>query len=219
MKNEAKKQAGDIVDEELRTFENERRLLAEKIKKKKEILKLQRELSDVSEGKVSSEYQTEDYDSSWKPTTEAEYSSYEESTSSHASKRKRKKQTYEEDSEEEASQKEDHKGRKLTRQAKFEEDMALIKNFIRTQSGGLEVVTESPLAEYIENAKINRDLKVPPIESFDGSTDPSDFINLFDGRMDFFGHSEVARCRFFSTCLKGTALHWFNNLQPRSIDS
>lgn len=80
-------------------------------------------------------------------------------------------------------------------------------------------MTESPLMERIENAKINRDLKVPPIDSFDGSTDPSDFINLFDGRMDFFGHSEVARCRFFSTCLKGTALHWFNNLQPRSIDS
>lgn len=97
---------------------------------------------------------------------------------------------------------------------KFEEDVALIKNFIRTQSGGLEVITESPLAEYTENAKINRDLKVPPIESFDGSTDPSDFINLFEGRMDLFGHSKVARCHFFSTCL-----HWFNNLQPRSIDS
>lgn len=37
--------------------------------------------------------------------------------------------------------------------------------------------------------------------------------------MDFFGHSEVARWRFFSTCLKGTTLNWFNNLQPRSIDS
>lgn len=37
--------------------------------------------------------------------------------------------------------------------------------------------------------------------------------------MDFFGHLEVAGWRFFSTCLKGMALHWFNNLQPRSIDS
>lgn len=79
--------------------------------------------------------------------------------------------------------------------------------------------TESPLAEYNENAKINRDLKVPPIESFDGSTDPTDFINLFDGKMNFYGHSEVARSRFFSTFLKGTTLHWFINLQPRSIDS
>lgn len=37
--------------------------------------------------------------------------------------------------------------------------------------------------------------------------------------MSFFGHSEVARCRFFSTCLKGTALHWFNGLPPWSVDS
>ncbi|XP_074342795.1 uncharacterized protein LOC141680478 [Apium graveolens] len=102
---------------------------------------------------------------------------------------------------------------------KLADDLSLIKNYIRTQSGGIEVPSESPLSVKIKNAKINRDLKVPPIESFDGSTDPSDFINLFDGRMDFFGHSEVDRCRFFSICLKGTALYWFNNLQPRSNDS
>lgn len=52
-----------------------------------------------------------------------------------------------------------------------------------------------------------------------GTTDPSDFINLFDGRIDFSGHLEVERCHFFSTCLKGTTLHWYNNLPPRSINS
>ncbi|XP_074354270.1 uncharacterized protein LOC141693150 [Apium graveolens] len=37
--------------------------------------------------------------------------------------------------------------------------------------------------------------------------------------MAFYGHSEVARCQFFSTCLQGTALRWYNNLPSRSIDS
>lgn len=92
-KEKQEKKAIGVIDEELRTLENERRLLAEKIKKKKEILKLQRELSDVSEGRVSSEYQTKDYDASWRPTTEMEYSGYEESSGSYASKRKRKKQS------------------------------------------------------------------------------------------------------------------------------
>ncbi|XP_074360678.1 uncharacterized protein LOC141700927 [Apium graveolens] len=37
--------------------------------------------------------------------------------------------------------------------------------------------------------------------------------------MAFFGHSKIARCQFFSTCLQGTALRWYSNLPPRSIDS
>ncbi|XP_074323018.1 uncharacterized protein LOC141659967 [Apium graveolens] len=37
--------------------------------------------------------------------------------------------------------------------------------------------------------------------------------------MAFFGHSEIARCQFFSTCPQGTALRWYSNLPPLSIDS
>ncbi|XP_074374819.1 uncharacterized protein LOC141715222 [Apium graveolens] len=37
--------------------------------------------------------------------------------------------------------------------------------------------------------------------------------------MAFYRHSEVARSQFFSTCLQGTALRWYNNLPSRSIDS
>ena len=103
--------------------------------------------------------------------------------------------------------------------SKLQSDFAVFKDFMRTQTGGVELPSESPLSEDIENAKIDRHLKIPSIDQFDGSTDPSDFINLFDGRMSFCGHPDVARCRFFYTCLKGTTLQWFNNLPPRSIDS
>ncbi|XP_074346842.1 uncharacterized protein LOC141685650 [Apium graveolens] len=37
--------------------------------------------------------------------------------------------------------------------------------------------------------------------------------------MAFYGHSDVARCQFFSTCLQDTTLRWYNNLPSRSIDS
>lgn len=57
------------------------------------------------------------------------------------------------------------------------------------------------------------------MDHFDESSDPSGFLNTFDERMAFYGHSETARCQFFSTCLQGTALRWYNNLPPRSIDS
>lgn len=101
---------------------------------------------------------------------------------------------------------------------KLRRDLAMCKDLMRTHCG-LEVPNESPLSEDIENAKIDRRLKIPSIEPFDGTTNPLDFINVIDGRMSFFGHSDMVKCRFFCICLKGTALQWFNNLPPRSIES
>ena len=96
--------------------------------------------------------------------------------------------------------------------------MTALKELLKTRSGGLEVPGDSPLSEDIENAKIDRHLKIPSIEQFDGTIDLMDFINMFDARMSFFGNAEIARCLFYYTCLKSTALEWFNNLPPRSIE-
>ncbi|XP_074336384.1 uncharacterized protein LOC141673532 [Apium graveolens] len=91
-------------------------------------------------------------------------------------------------------------------------------NIMRNQSG-FETVSESPLSIVLEKARIDRTLKTPSLDHFDGSSDPLAFLNTFDGRMVFFGHSKIVRCQFFSTCLQGTALRWYSNLPPRSIDS
>lgn len=61
------------VDEELQRLDKERRMLAEKIKHKKGILRLQKKLAEVSEGYTSSEYQTGDYEASWRTSMGSEY--------------------------------------------------------------------------------------------------------------------------------------------------
>ncbi|XP_074356705.1 uncharacterized protein LOC141696464 [Apium graveolens] len=100
----------------------------------------------------------------------------------------------------------------------MQEEIAQMRTIMRNQSG-FEIVSESPLSLVLEKARIDRTLKMPALDHFDGSSDPLAFLNTFDGRMAFFGHSEIARCQFFSTCLQGTALRWYSNLPPRSIDS
>lgn len=97
--------------------------------------------------------------------------------------------------------------------------MVLFKDFIKTHSREIVTASGNPLTKRTEKAKINRDLKVPNIEQFDGSADPADFVHVFDGRMAFYGHSDVARCQYFPTCLKGPTLMWYNNLPARFIDS
>ncbi|KAL8135551.1 hypothetical protein AgCh_010260 [Apium graveolens] len=140
--------------------------------------------------RMSLEHQTTEYDSTWLPSKQSTFSEYEESTGSLYSKRKKEKEEADDISEDDESFHSASKRQQTSKLSKLADDLSLIKNYIRTQSGGIEVASESPLSVKIENAKINRDLKVPPIESFDGSSDPSDFINLFDGWIDFFGHSE-----------------------------
>ncbi|XP_074374330.1 uncharacterized protein LOC141714711 [Apium graveolens] len=93
-----------------------------------------------------------------------------------------------------------------------------MRTLMRNQAG-FETVSESPLSLVLEKACIDRTLKTSALDHFDGSSNPLAFLNTFDGRMAFFGHSEIARCQFFSTCLQGTALRWYSNLPPRSIDS
>lgn len=118
---------------------------------------------------------------------------YEESTGSLYSKRKKEKVDDVDTSEEDESYIVGSKHRHFSKLTKLADDLSLIKNYIRTQSEGMKVASKSPLPVKTENANINRELKVPYIDSFDGYADPSYFINLFDGRMDFFGHSEIAR--------------------------
>lgn len=97
--------------------------------------------------------------------------------------------------------------------ARMQDDMAQLRDHVRAQSG-FDVVSESPLTRAVETARIDRTLKIPSIDQFDGSSDPSGFLNTFDGRMALYGHSEITRCQFFSTCLQGTSLRWYNNLPP-----
>nr|XP_017245509.1 PREDICTED: uncharacterized protein LOC108217176 [Daucus carota subsp. sativus] len=206
------------IEEEVRSLDNRRRLLEAKLRQKQEIDRLEAALGIRKEIEPSAEYQTEDHDPSWRPSANSKQSYREDSEGSYSSRRHKRRSTHE-NREDEDSETSDAKSQKSSDMDRFREEFALMKEQLKSQPRGFDFPSGNPLSIDIENAKIDRNIKIPSVELFDGSTDPSDFLNMFDGRMSFCGHSEVARCRFFGTCLKGTALTWYNNLPPRSIDS
>lgn len=161
-----------------------------------------------SRGHISFKYRTENYEHQWRASMGSEFIKTEKSLGSFSSKRRKLRVEHDESSEDEDYYKE----RKSTSANLTEDDVLMFKDFIKTHSGETDVSLKSPLSKRIERAKINKDLKVPSIDQFDGSANPAYFIHLFDGRMAFYGHSDVARCHYFSTCLKGPALMWYNNL-------
>lgn len=88
----------------------------------------------------------------------------------------------------ESSEDEENYERKISRSESLtKHDVVLLKDFKRTHSGGTKVPSESPLSREIDKVKIIRKLKVPSKDQFHGSTDPSDFVHLVDGRMAFYG--------------------------------
>ncbi|XP_010666517.1 uncharacterized protein LOC104883667 [Beta vulgaris subsp. vulgaris] len=62
-------------------------------------------------------------------------------------------------------------------------------------------------------------VKVPPIDHYDGTTDPIDHLAAFKAQMSVQTSSEAAWCKFFPTTLKGLATTWFTELPFGSISS
>lgn len=200
------------LEDELQALDTKRRLLAAKVRQQREIARLEAEI-----GNASQEYQTKDDEEvSWRPSANSEYSTRADSAGSYSSRRRKKKSICDDDEEKEDT---GSKAKASSEITKIKSELARLRNQIKTGSGGTEAPSESPLSEEIESYKLDKHQKIPSIGQFDGSTAPSDFISQFDGRMSYYGHSEISRCRFFCTCLSGTALEWFENLPPRSIDS
>ncbi|WVZ26556.1 hypothetical protein V8G54_005100 [Vigna mungo] len=59
----------------------------------------------------------------------------------------------------------------------------------------------------------------PPIEKFDGTSDPEHHIRNFIDSMVFYSDSDPVKCKAFSLSLKEEALEWYYTLPPNTVDS
>ncbi|XP_014523653.1 uncharacterized protein LOC106779948 [Vigna radiata var. radiata] len=59
----------------------------------------------------------------------------------------------------------------------------------------------------------------PPIERFDGTSDPEHHLRNFIDSMAYYSKSDPVKCRAFSQSIKGEALKWYYTIPPNSVDS
>nr|KYP71971.1 hypothetical protein KK1_011255 [Cajanus cajan] len=74
-----------------------------------------------------------------------------------------------------------------------------------------------PFSEAIEAETIPRDHRIPQVEPFDGTQDPSQHLTNFRAQMLICGRSMEVRCKLLMGTLKKAALDWFSGLPDRSI--
>ncbi|XP_026396270.1 uncharacterized protein LOC113290898 [Papaver somniferum] len=104
------------------------------------------------------------------------------------------------------------------------EMMIEIKKLNARQGGGRleEVMRESattPLEAHLSRAPIPQKCPISAFECYDGSSDPADLLRYYNRVLDQWDQDDVVVCRYFPSSLKGSALSWFDNLPPNSINS
>ncbi|RWW36831.1 hypothetical protein BHE74_00058112 [Ensete ventricosum] len=71
----------------------------------------------------------------------------------------------------------------------------------------------------IQSKPLPATFRLPALEPFNGSSDPTEHIATFRAHMALYDTSEALMCRAFSTTIRGSAITWYSRLKPASIPS
>ncbi|XP_074373594.1 uncharacterized protein LOC141713934 [Apium graveolens] len=95
-----------------------------------------------------------------------------------------------------------------------------LRDLKRKVESDLEVgAAATPFTKKLESTPKESGLRHFNFDSFDGLADPEEHLNYFEQISNIYDYSDLTRCRFFASTLKGGAHKWFNRIPSRSIDS
>ena len=86
-------------------------------------------------------------------------------------------------------------------------------------SQALRKAAQSPFSNEIERAPMPSRFTRPPFNSYDGKTDPVEYVSHYIHMMSLHAHNDALMCKVFLSSLDSTALGWFNGLRKGSIRS
>ncbi|RZR72090.1 hypothetical protein BHM03_00010264 [Ensete ventricosum] len=77
----------------------------------------------------------------------------------------------------------------------------------------------SPFTPKVQDKPIPTNFRLPALESYDGSSDPTKHVVAFRAQMALYDTSDALMCRVFPTTLRGPTRMWYNRLKLATISS
>ncbi|RZS25047.1 hypothetical protein BHM03_00058194 [Ensete ventricosum] len=77
----------------------------------------------------------------------------------------------------------------------------------------------SPFTPEIQAKPLPATFRLPTLEPYDGSGNPTEHITAFHAQMALYDTSDALMCRAFLTTLRALARIWYSRLKPASISS
>ncbi|RRT58208.1 hypothetical protein B296_00018482 [Ensete ventricosum] len=94
------------------------------------------------------------------------------------------------------------------------------RDFVRCKEEvGETTKGRSPFAPEILDKPIPSNFRLPTLEPYDGSTDPTEHVIVFRAQMALYDTFDALMCRTFPTTFRGPARMWYNRIKPTSISS
>ncbi|XP_074324377.1 uncharacterized protein LOC141661293 [Apium graveolens] len=106
------------------------------------------------------------------------------------------------------------------KESKQEQMARVLRDLKKKVEGDMEVGAAATLfTKKLESTPRESGLKPYNFDSFDGLADPEEHLNYFEQISNIYDYSDLTRCRFFASTLKGGAQKWFGRIPSRSVES
>ena len=103
----------------------------------------------------------------------------------------------------------------------MKEKMDMMMNALRDRvSSSLDELvhcTDSPFTTLVTSFLLQTKFRMPQVETYDGSKDSLNHLELFKTLIHLQGVSDEIMCRAFPITLKGPTRVWFSKIAPNSV--